>query len=203
MSVQVERIRHFYEPLCRQQYDNHDARLRDIEQLEVIATRYKSRSRFVTDLTIDPPVSTSEFAGPPELDEDWLTLSTVHSAKGCEWDVVHIIHAADGMFPSDMAVGDREGIDEERRLFYVAMTRAKDHLHIYFPLRYYHTKHRLGDGHGFAQLTRFLPHKVRHLFAFEASGPFVGDDEDDGPVAIKRIDMGLNRLWGGDSSTSS
>lgn len=203
LNVQVERIRHFYAPLCRQTYDNHEVRLRDIEQLEVIATRYKSRSRFVTDLTIDPPASTSELAGPPELDEDWLTLSTVHSAKGCEWDVVHIIHAADGMFPSDMAVGDQEGIDEERRLFYVAMTRAKDHLHVYFPLRYYHTKHRLGDGHGFAQLTRFLPHKVRHLFAFEASGPTISDDEDDGPVSLRQVDMGLNRLWGGDSSSTS
>lgn len=200
LTVQVERIRHFYEPLCRQKYDNHDVRMRDIEQIETIASRYKSRSRFVTDLTIDPPASTSELAGPPELDEDWLTLSTVHSAKGCEWDVVHVIHAADGMFPSDMATGDREGIDEERRLFYVAMTRAKDHLHIYFPLRYYHTKHRLGDGHGFAQMSRFLPHKVRHLFTFEAAGAFVAEDEAEGPVALKRVDMGLNRLWGGDSS---
>lgn len=198
LNVQVERIRHFYEPLCRHKYDNHDVRLRDIEQLEVIATRYQSRSRFVTDLTIDPPASTSELAGPPDLDEDWLTLSTVHSAKGCEWDVVHVIHAADGMFPSDMATGDREGIDEERRLFYVAMTRAKDHLHIYFPLRYYHTKHRLGDSHGFAQLTRFLPHKVRHLFAFEAGGAMVTDDEGTGPIAIKQVDIGLNRLWGGE-----
>lgn len=199
LNVQVERIRHFYEPLCKHKYDNHDVRLRDIEQLELIASRYKSRSRFVTDLTIDPPSSTSELAGPPEMDEDWLTLSTVHSAKGCEWEVVHIIHAADGMFPSDMSTGDREGIDEERRLFYVAMTRAKDHLHVYFPLRYYHTKHRLGDGHGFAQLTRFLPHKVRHLFTFESAGGEIAEDEGEGPIALKRVDMGLNRLWGGEA----
>jgi len=199
LHTQVERIRHFYEPLCRRKFDNFDMRMRDIEQLEAIASRYTSRSRFVTELTIDPPASTSELAGPPELDEDWLTLSTVHSAKGCEWDVVHIIHAADGMFPSDMATGDRESVDEERRLFYVAMTRAKDHLHIYFPLRYYHTKHRLGDSHGFAQLTRFLPHKVRPLFSFEASGEAIGDDEASGPVAIRNVDLGLNRLWGGGS----
>ncbi len=200
LAVEIERLRHFYEPLCRRKYDQDEMRLRDLEQLELIATRFKSRARFVTDLTLDPPAATSDLAGPPKLDEDWLTLSTVHSAKGCEWDVVHIIHAADGMFPSDMSTGDQESIDEERRLFYVAMTRAKDHLHIYFPLRYYHTKHRMGDAHGFAQLTRFLPHAIRHLFAFDAAGPVVEDDPAQMTVGRQRVNQGLNRLWGSHSS---
>jgi DNA helicase-2/ATP-dependent DNA helicase PcrA len=147
----------FYEEILKQQYDNAMIRIRDIEQLEQIAGRYRSRASFITDMTLDPPVSTSDLAGPPFLEEDYLILSTIHSAKGCEWDVVHIIHAADGNIPSDMSTGDDEGIDEERRLFYVAMTRAKDRLYIHVPLRYYHRKSRMGDAHSYAQITRFIP----------------------------------------------
>ena len=76
----------------------------------------------MADLTLDPPASTADLAGPPTLDDDWLVLSTVHSAKGGEWDVVHVVHAADRMFPSDMATGDADAPGEERRLFYVALT---------------------------------------------------------------------------------
>ena len=106
-------------------------------------TGFETRERFVTDLTLDPPVSTSDLAGPPHLDEDYLVLSTIHSAKGGEWDVVHVIHAADGMIPSDMATGDPEQIEEERRLFYVALTRARDTLRVTFPLRYHRSQPRL------------------------------------------------------------
>ncbi len=161
---QIERIRGFYEPFFERMFDNAAVRLRDIEQLGVIAAGYRSRHRFITDLTLDPPNATSDLAGPPLLDEDYLTLSTIHSAKGCEWTVVHIIHAADGMIPSDMAVADQEGVDEERRLFYVAMTRAKDALYVYFPLRYYHHRFGHSDAHNYAQLTRYLPDSVRNLF---------------------------------------
>ena len=111
----------------------------------------------LTDLTLDPPNNTQDLAGPPMFEEDYLIFSTIHSAKGCEWDAVYVLHAADGNIPSDMSTGSEEEIEEERRLFYVALTRAKDFLDVVFPLRYYHKKHRTGDAHSYAQVTRFLP----------------------------------------------
>jgi DNA helicase-2/ATP-dependent DNA helicase PcrA len=168
-APQVERVRRFLEPLLRRRYDQPEPRLRDLEQLEQLATGHASRERFVTDLTLDPPVSTSDLAGPPHLDEDFVTLSTIHSAKGGEWDVVHVIHAADGMIPSDMAAGDPDELEEERRLFYVALTRARDELHVSFPLRYHRTNRGLEDRHWYAQLTRFLPEEVRERFSLETT----------------------------------
>jgi DNA helicase-2/ATP-dependent DNA helicase PcrA len=139
-------------------------RLRDLDALSRLASGWESRAQAVAELTLDPPASTGDLAGPPGLDDDYLILSTVHSAKGGEWRVVHLIHAADGMFPSDLATGDAEGVQEERRLFYVALTRAQEHLHIYAPLRF-HYKARPGwaDAHGYAQRTRFLPPGVDRL----------------------------------------
>ncbi|HSI35818.1 MAG: 3'-5' exonuclease, partial [Phycisphaerae bacterium] len=116
--------------------------------------------QLLSDLTLDPPNSTQDLAGPPLFEEDYLILSTIHSAKGCEWDCVYVLHAADGNIPSDMATGSDAEIEEERRLFYVALTRAKDFLDVVFPLKYYHKKHRLGDKHSYAQLTRFLPEAI-------------------------------------------
>lgn len=175
LSLQIERLRIFYQPLCERLYDNATVRARDLDQLGQIATRYRSRARFIADLTLDPPSATSDLAQPPYLEEDYLILSTIHSAKGCEWDVVHVLHAADGMIPSDMAVGDEAGIDEERRLFYVAMTRAKDMLYVYFPLRYYHQRFGFGDDHNMAQLTRFLPPPVRELFVHQGGSPHLDE----------------------------
>src|SRR5207302_9246720 len=127
-------------------YEQPEMRVRDLDQLELLSQQATSRAGFLADLTLDPPVSTSDLAGPPILDEEYVVLSTIHSAKGCEWDVVYLIHAADGIIPSDMADGDA-AYDEERRLLYVAMTRARDALYITFPLRYYHRKHPFGDRH--------------------------------------------------------
>jgi len=138
--------------------------MRDLEQLALLASGYPNRARFITELTLDPPASTGDLAGPPLLDEDYLILSTIHSAKGLEWDVVHVINAADGMIPSDMATRSPEEIEEERRLLYVAMTRAREMLHVYFPLRSYHRPRGLEDGHSYAQLTRFLPQSIQVLF---------------------------------------
>lgn len=160
----VERIRKFYDPLLEKRYDNPGVRRRDLENLERIAAGYRSRRSFLTDLTLDPPTSTSDLAGPPYRDEDWLVLSTIHSAKGCEWDVVIIIHAADGCLPSDMATGSAEEIEEELRLTYVAMTRARDFLYVVWPLRYYHKWHGLGDAHSYAQRCRFLTDAVCSTF---------------------------------------
>ncbi len=197
LPTQMERLYEFYEPIFQRVYDNYTIRLRDIEQLQNIAAAYDSRRKFITDLTLDPPSSTSDLAGPPLLDEDYLILSTIHSAKGCEWDVVHIIHAADGMIPSDMSTGNDAGVEEERRLFYVAMTRAKDMLYVYFPLRYYHRRHALGDAHSFAQLTRFITKPVRALFEERIPQPEqAGEDQPEpSPADVQQPDDWLRQLW--------
>jgi len=129
-----------------------------------------------------------------------MTLSTIHSAKGCEWDVVHIIHAADGMIPSDMSTGSAEEIEEERRLFHVAMTRAKDWLYIYFPLRYYWKRGgNMHDRHSYAQLTRFITPIVRPLFeeqsAFTAQQDAPADPQE--PTSLQQLDDWLKNLWQG------
>ena len=195
LSTQIERITQFYEPIFEERYDNAHIRVRDLEQLAKIAARYRSRQRFITDLALDPPRSTSDLAQPPFLEEDYLTLSTIHSAKGCEWKVVHIIHAADGMIPSDMAVVDDDGVEEERRLFYVAVTRAKDWLYVYWPLRYYHVGARKSDAHGYAQLTRFLPKSVCKLFEQQTVGQTVSDEPSEPSTAPTNPYSTIKKLW--------
>jgi DNA helicase II / ATP-dependent DNA helicase PcrA len=164
VAPQLERLSGFLRPVFERRYESPEMRLRDLEQLELMAAGAPSRGRFLADLTLDPPTSTSDLAGPPLLDEDYVILSTIHSAKGGEWDVIHVIHAADGMIPSDMATGDADEVEEERRLFYVALTRARDALHVYFPMRYHRRPRGLDDTHHYGQLTRFLPPDVGELF---------------------------------------
>ena len=133
-AAQLDRIRAFLEPVFARRYDaaaSRVARPGAAGAARRAATRRAAASS--RELTLDPPSSTGDLAGPPLLDEDWLVLSTIHSAKGLEWDVVHVIHAADGMIPSDMATGDDDEIEEERRLLYVALTRARDALHRLVP----------------------------------------------------------------------
>ena len=160
-SVQIERIRQFYLPLLARNYDDPEPRANDIEHLEQMAGRYRTRQEFLSELVLDPPNSTGDLAGIPSKDEDWLVLSTIHSAKGLEWDVVYLIHAADGFLPSDMATGTAEGIDEELRLTYVAMTRAKDFLYVLWPLRYYTRSAGMSDRHSYAQCCRFFTDQVK------------------------------------------
>ncbi len=162
LPTQVHRVRKFYAPLLEAKYDHAEPRLRDLEQLEVIASRYRSRPRMLLEMTLDPPSSTQDLAGPPLLDDDYLVLSTIHSAKGLEWDAVYVIQAADGNIPSDMSTKVPEEIEEERRLFYVSLTRAKNWLYVCYPLRYYWPGR--SDQHGFAQRTRFLPESVLESF---------------------------------------
>ena len=164
LASQIKRIRIFYTPLLERLYDNARARLMDLEQLEWLAARFPDRARFLSEIALDPPTYTEDLAGPPLLDDDFLILSTMHSAKGLEWDAVYMIHAADGNIPSDMATGKLEEVEEERRLFYVALTRAKDWLYVCYPLRYYTYPRSFSDVHGYAQLTRFLPESVRPCF---------------------------------------
>ncbi len=194
-SAEIARIRAFYEPILQQRYSSPQARLQDIEQLEHVAGTYSARGRFLSELALDPPSSTSDLAGPPLLDEDYLILSTVHSAKGGEWDVVHIIHAADGMIPSDMSTGDKDEIEEERRLFYVALTRARDNLYVYFPLRFYRRPRGRDDDHHFAQLTRFLPENVQPLFDHRTAGTPMPLPMSSSGVQRASVDSLLAALW--------
>ena len=159
-AIQLERIRKFYDKLLKKTYDNAYARERDLIGLEQIASGYKSRRKFLVDLQLDPPSSTSDLAGPPVKDEDYLILSTIHSSKGGEWDVVFLIHATDGFLPSDMAAGSPEELEEERRLAYVALTRARDFLYVSRPLRYYHSWYGLSNGHDYMQLCRYFTRNV-------------------------------------------
>jgi len=199
LALQIDLVRGFYAPLVARLYDNATVRARDLEQLVQLASRYRSRSRFITDLTLDPPNATSDLAQAPYLDEDYLVLSTIHSAKGCEWDAVHIIHAADGMIPSDMAVSDEAGVEEERRLLYVAMTRAKDWLYVYVPLRYYHAMRRRGDAHSYAQRSRYLTEDVVAHFETRVFGEVVTDPAGVDAADSPRAHPGerLRKLWRG------
>jgi DNA helicase-2/ATP-dependent DNA helicase PcrA len=192
LAEQVAEVRRFYAPILERRYDQAPIRIRDIEQMEQIAGNFKSRTSMLADLALDPPASTQDLAGPPLREEDYLILSTIHSAKGCEWDAVYVIHAADGNIPSDMSTDSDESIEEERRLFYVALTRAKDFLEVCFPLKYYQKKWATGDRHSYAQLTRFLPESVLHHFeriqlksaaATEAAPPMAITTEVRGKIA--------------------
>jgi DNA helicase-2/ATP-dependent DNA helicase PcrA len=138
-------------------YDGIDTREADIEQLEQISGRYATRERFLTELTLDPPSATGDLSGDPLLDEDYLVLSTVHSAKGQEWDAVYVLNVTDGNFPSEFATGKPKLIEEERRLLYVAMTRAKQSLTLVAPLRFHVTQQaRDGDRHVYGARSRFV-----------------------------------------------
>jgi len=156
VAARAERVLTLLRPLLTTRYPDHPARLGDLDQLVNAAAESPTLSDYVTSLTLDPPASTSDLAGPPHLDEDYLVLSTVHSAKGLEWDSVHVINVVDGAFPSDMALSTNAGILEEQRLFYVATTRARDELAIYTPLRMPHHRRARDDKHSYAQRSRFL-----------------------------------------------
>jgi DNA helicase-2/ATP-dependent DNA helicase PcrA len=168
----IEAVRLWYEPHLERIHEDATVRRADLLQLEQIAAGYVSRERFLTDLTLDPPDATSDEAGPPHLDEDYLILSTIHSAKGQEWTKVFVLNAVDGCIPSDLAVGEREEIEEERRLLYVAMTRAKDSLHIVTPQRFFvHGQAARGDRHVYASRTRFITEGILGYFERTAWPP--------------------------------
>jgi DNA helicase-2/ATP-dependent DNA helicase PcrA len=127
----------------------------------MLSGQYPSRERFLSELTLDPPNATSDLAGRPTLDEDYLVLSTIHSAKGMEWDTVFVLNVVDGSFPSEFATGKTELIDEERRLLYVALTRAQNELLLIAPLKFHLTQQaRQADGHVYGGRSRFLTEKV-------------------------------------------
>ncbi|HEV3394760.1 MAG TPA: ATP-dependent helicase [Xanthobacteraceae bacterium] len=163
--AELAQVRSWYEPHLERIHDDAHLRAADLVQLEQIAAAYPSRERFLTELTLNPPEATSDEAGAPLLDEDYLVLSTIHSAKGQEWRAVFVLNAVDGCVPSDLATGTPAEIEEERRLLYVAMTRAKDHLDIIVPQRFYtHRQTKNGDQHVYASRTRFMPASLLPLF---------------------------------------
>lgn len=154
---QVAQVMRWYRPELERMYDSVDTRAADLEQLEQISGKYPTRERFLSELTLDPPSAAGDEAGDPLLDEDYLILSTVHSAKGQEWDDVFVLAVSDGSFPSEFSTGKPELIEEERRLLYVAMTRAKQSLTLLAPLRYHVTQQRRdGDRHVYGARSRFV-----------------------------------------------
>lgn len=198
-ATDLHEIRTFYSPLAEARYANVKARLNDLKQLEVIAARFKTRGEFLSEMTLDPPASTQELPAEPWLDEDYLILSTIHSAKGLEWDSVFVIHAADGNIPSDMATGTPEEIEEERRLFYVAMTRAKNNLFVCRPERYYFHHRRRSDLGSMSQITRFLPARIQESFERVSHGAVMGLDtaSPEGLISgdTSQIRDSIAKLW--------
>ncbi len=155
--AQMEPLRQWYRPLLERRHDDAAVRAADLDMLQSIAAQFGTRERFLTELALDPPQATGDLAGDPLRDEDYLVLSTVHSAKGQEWDAVYVLNVADGNFPNEYATGRAESIDEERRLLYVAMTRARDALYLLEPQRYYTTQQpRHGDAYVHGARSRFL-----------------------------------------------
>ncbi|MDA0275704.1 MAG: ATP-dependent helicase [Proteobacteria bacterium] len=158
---QMERVREWYAPVLERKYDAPEVRAADLTQLEKVSGGYRDREAFLTELALDPPGATGDLAGEPLLDEDYLILSTVHSAKGQEWEAVYLLNVSDGNFPNEFAAGKPEQIEEERRLLYVAMTRAKTSLDLISPLKYYVTQQsRMGDRHVYGAKSRFLTRSV-------------------------------------------
>lgn len=201
LAAELHAVRTFYSPLLEAAHDSVRARQEDLQQLEVMAARYQNRRDFLSEMTLDPPSSSQDWSASKAQDEDCMTLSTIHSAKGLEWDTVFVIHAADGSIPAEMATGTPEDIEEERRLFYVALTRAKNSLFISRPERqYFQGRGRRGGGGSFSKITRFLPAGIQELCQKKSFGDVLGDfftsgDTEDSGGDTSEIRSRVNRLW--------
>ena len=195
---QVEQVRRWYQPLMERRYESAGVRAGDLDMLEQVSGQFPSRERFLTELTLDPPQATGDLSGPPLLDEDYLVLSTVHSAKGQEWDAVFVLNVADGNFPSEFAAGRDDLIEEERRLLYVAMTRARDQLHLVESQRYYVTQQsRRGDAHVYGARSRFLTDAVLDTLERDSFGAPPPGDEAPAAAGPVQVDVGarLRSMW--------
>ncbi|WP_428030681.1 ATP-dependent helicase [Ancylobacter sp.] len=195
---ELDLVRAWYEPLLERLHEDAGSRQADLVQLAQIAASYPSRARFLTELTLDPPDATSAEAGPPHLDEDYLILSTIHSAKGQEWKSVFVLNAVDGCIPIDLGTGTREEIEEERRLLYVAMTRAKDTLHLMLPQRFFtHGQAARGDRHVYAARTRFIPPTILGRFAMASWPPAQADAGGRTGEPRPAVDIGarMRAMW--------
>jgi DNA helicase-2/ATP-dependent DNA helicase PcrA len=195
--AEVDLVRTWYQPYLEQRHADAVVRAGDLDQLAKIAAGYTTRQEFLTDLTLDPPNATSNESGKPLLDEDYLILSTIHSAKGQEWKSVSLLNVVDGCIPSDLATGTSEEIEEERRLLYVAMTRAKDELNIIVPQRFYtHNQARTGDRHVYAGRTRFIPANICTHFT-RVTWPMAGEVKGAAGAKITPVDLPerLRGMW--------
>jgi DNA helicase-2/ATP-dependent DNA helicase PcrA len=195
-AAQVAVILVILDPLIRARYPDAAVRISDLQRLADAAAAQPSLYDVVAELTLDPPVSASDLAGPPRLDEDYLTISTIHAAKGLEWPIVHLPHLVDGAIPSDMALGDPGGLAEEHRLFYVAITRARDHLYLYAPQRLHYHRRGRDDRHGFGQLTRFLHPEAVAACDSATAAPLTPVLPAVDSLAT-RVDAALGSLWDG------
>ncbi len=195
-GVRAERLRDALLPLIETRYPDGPMRLADLDQLVAAAREHRGElCQFVGELVLDPPLSSADLAGPPHLDEDYLVLSTIHSAKGLEWHAVHVIALYDGNVPSDMAAGTKDGIDEERRLLYVAMTRARRGLHLYVPVRYYHRPNGTDDAHGYGKPSRFLTDAVQKLCRTSRAGDHPLRRLDSSSGTGRRIAVSVDSLF--------
>ncbi len=195
--AEIEYVCHWYEPHLERQYEDAIVRQSDLAQLVRIASTYSTRERFLTELTLDPPDATTDEAGMPLLDEDYLVLSTIHSAKGQEWRSVSILNVIDGCIPSDLSTGSSAEIEEERRLLYVAMTRAKDHLHLLLPQRFFaHQQRANRDRHMYAARTRFIPDSILKYFD-SCAWPRATQTDISGKSERDPVNIGaqLRRMW--------
>jgi len=195
-AAQLGAILAILDPLIRARYPDAGVRIADLQRLADAAATQPSLHDALAELALDPPQSASDLAGPPRLDEDYLTISTIHAAKGLEWPVVHLPHLVDGALPSDMALGDPGGLAEEHRLFYVAVTRARDQLYLYAPLRLHYHRRGRDDRHGFGQLTRFLTPEALAACDQAAAAPLAPPLPAIGPLTVK-VDTALSSLWDG------
>ena len=197
-QAQLPQVRRWYRPHLERLYDGLDTREADLEQLEQISGRYATRERFLTELTLDPPSAAGDLSGDPLLDEDYLVLSTVHSAKGQEWEAVFLLNVSDGSFPSEFATGKPALIEEERRLLYVAMTRAKQSLSLVAPLRYHVTQQRRdGDKHVYGARSRFVSDALLATMQRGFHGRGEADGQRAGSRSDKRIDVAsrMRDMW--------
>jgi DNA helicase II / ATP-dependent DNA helicase PcrA len=196
--AELDLICRWYAPHLERLYEDAKVRELDLIQLAQIASTYSKRERFLTELTLDPPSATSDEAGAPQLDEDYLILSTIHSAKGQEWKAVFILNCVDGCIPSDLATESTAEIEEERRLLYVAMTRAKDHLHMIVPQRFFvHQQRSNGDRHMYATRTRFIPNTILDHFEQFAWLSAVRESSATPNNSSNAVDIGarLKQMW--------
>ncbi|MGH8166596.1 MAG: 3'-5' exonuclease, partial [Woeseiaceae bacterium] len=197
-QTQLAETRRWYRPHLERLYDGFEIREADLEQLEQISGSYPTRERFLTELTLDPPAASGDLAGDPLLDEDYLVLSTVHSAKGQEWDSVFLLNFSDGNFPSEFATGKPEMIEEERRLLYVAMTRAKQSLHLIAPLRYHVTQQpRDGDKHVYGARSRFMTDRLLQTMETKFHGRREATSRHMSPQSGQTVDVALRlrEMW--------